>query len=85
MMSNGISFVFYYLFVLYNIFISSYSLTAVAGQTSLTLTPPQISTDPSLLLGILQPGQKDTISILFVYRKVYLSLVRKLSSKTVRK
>jgi len=47
----------------------------------------QISYPPVLLFfpGILQPGQNDTISILFVYRKVYLSLVRKLTSKTVRK
>lgn len=87
MMSNRISFLFDYLFVLYSIFISSAVILTngryVTGQTSLTLTP-QLSTDSSLLSGILQPGQNDTILILFVYRKVYLSLVRKFSSKTVR-
>lgn len=63
MMSNRISFLFDYLFVLYSILLAplSYSLTAVTGKTSLTLTP-QLSTDSSLLSGILQPGQKDTIN-----------------------
>lgn len=82
-MSTRISFLFDYLFVLYSFLLAPllYSPTAVTGQTSLT---PQLCTDFSLLSGILQPGQKNTILILFVYRKVYLSLVRKFSSKTVR-